>query len=453
MLLRVLQFSTRDVGGGAEAVALNLHRAYRARGHAATLAVGERTMDADGVQRLQNGVGLRGWRGWWWGLDDRLAERQVSSAHPARRAARLLADPGRWGDIRRGREAFRFPGSWRAAELVAEPPDVIHAHNLHGAYFDLRALAELSRAWPVVVTLHDSWLMTGHCAYSLGCERWKWGCGQCPDLTIYPAIRRDNTAENWVIKRDIYRESCLYLAGPSRWVMDQVQDSMLAPAARQSRVIPYGIDLSVYGTGDCEAARRELSLPADAHVLLFAGNLSRPSPFKDLATMRAAVALAAAADGRRPLVFIALGSSAPHERLGRAEVRHVPFRRDPREVARYYQAADLYLHAARADTFPNAILEALACGTPVIATAVGGIPEQVEDGVTGLLVPPGDAEAMAAAIGRLLGDDNLRATMGRRAAGEARRRFALDRQVDDYLSYYAEAMDDFRARQRQARSA
>jgi glycosyltransferase involved in cell wall biosynthesis len=441
--LSILQISTRDVGGGAEAVALNLHRAYRARGHGATLLVGERTTQIEGVQRLRNGVGLHGWRGWWWGLDDALAERPLAFTHPVRRVARLLADPGRWLDMRQGREAFRYPGAWRVAEVLGGSPDVIHAHNLHGAYFDLQALAELSRERPAIVTLHDSWLMTGHCAYTLGCENWRTGCGRCPDLSIYPAIRRDNTAENWAIKRDIYSRSRLYLVGPSRWVMDQVPASLLALAARQVRVIPYGVDLSLFRPGSQVEARRALGLPPEAGVLLFAGNLSRPSLFKDLATLRAAVALAADGDGGRPLVFVALGGSALLERLGQAEVRHVPFRRDPREVARYYQAADLYVHAARADTFPNAVLEALACGTPVVATAVGGIPEQVDDGVTGLLVPPGDAEAMAAAIGRLLADDELRGAMGRRAADEARRRFALERQVDDYLSYYAAAIADF----------
>jgi glycosyltransferase involved in cell wall biosynthesis len=81
---------------------------------------------------------------------------------------------------------------------------------------------------------------------------------------------------------------------------------------------------------------------------------------------------------QRPLVFVALGEDAPAERIGAAEIRFVPYQKDPAVVARYYQAADIYIHSARADTFPNTVLEALACGTPVVATAVGGIPEQVK---------------------------------------------------------------------------
>ena len=116
----------------------------------------------------------------------------------------------------------------------------------------------------------------------------------------------------------------------------------------------------------------------------------------------------------------------------------MPYQKDPKVVARYYQVADVYIHAARADTFPNTVLEALACGTPVVATAVGGIPEQVEDGVTGFLMPPGDAEAMAEAIITLLTDDALRMRLGRNAAEDAQRRFTLNRQVEAYLGWYEE---------------
>ena len=80
----------------------------------------------------------------------------------------------------------------------------------------------------------------------------------------------------------------------------------------------------------------------------------------------------------------------------------------------------------RIDT-PTTILEALACGTPVVVTAVGGIPEQIEDGITGYLTPPGDAEAMAARIVQLFEDDGLRARVGVQAAEDARKRIDLNK--------------------------
>ncbi|MEO8679894.1 MAG: glycosyltransferase, partial [Vicinamibacterales bacterium] len=99
--------------------------------------------------------------------------------------------------------------------------------------------------------------------------------------------------------------------------------------------------------------------------------------------------------------------------------------------------ADLYLHAARADTFPLAVLEALACGTPVVATAVGGVPEQITP-ATGVLVPKGDAAGMAAAVEALLRDDEARARLGANALADVAARFTVDRQVEAYLNWYRE---------------
>lgn len=80
----------------------------------------------------------------------------------------------------------------------------------------------------------------------------------------------------------------------------------------------------------------------------------------------------------------------------------------------------------------------------MVATAVGGILEQIEDGKTGFLVPPGDAEAMAEAIIALLTDDDLRMRLGRNAAEDAQRRFGLNRQVEEYLGWYGEILEAWR---------
>ena len=114
-------------------------------------------------------------------------------------------------------------------------------------------------------------------------------------------------------------------------------------------------------------------------------------------------------------------------------------------MARWLRAADVYVHPARADTFPLAILEALACGTPVVATRVGGIPEQVRalgevDDPTGALVDCGDDEALAETLRRLLEDRDLRLRLGEAGARDARSRFGAKRQVRAYLELYDEVV-------------
>ncbi|MCU0838797.1 MAG: glycosyltransferase, partial [Rhodospirillales bacterium] len=331
-------------------------------------------------------------------------------------------------------------------DLAPQPIDLIHAHNLHGGFFDLRCLGALSRRLPFVLTLHDEWLFTGHCAYTATCQRWLTGCGACPDLGIYPAISRDGTARNWRIKAATYRQSQLFVATPSRWLMAEAQRSMLAAGIAAARVIPNGVDLDLFRPHDRRAARRRLGLAEDRPLLLAVANRIRSNRFKDWGTLQRAMTEIARLRPDHEILFIGLGDEAPDEKIGPVTIRFVPFEPVPETIALYYQAADLYLHAAKSENFPTTVLEALACGTPVVATAVGGIPEQIDDlsnasasGVAnGVLSPPGDGAAMAAAVISLLADPALLKSMGEHARAAATARFGVERMVAAYLDWYRE---------------
>lgn len=446
--LRIVQVNTSDVGGGAERVALQLHAAYVRAGHDARLAVGYRRSNAAGVFRLRHEAAAPPSRAWAWQAFAALQPLygRMPGGRALCRAAHWLAAPEGRTARRAGFEDFDYPAAWT---LPAAGADVIHAHNLHGGYFDLRALPTLSRCAPFVLTLHDAWLASGHCAHSLGCERWRSGCGDCPDLRIYPAIRHDQTAANWRRKREILTASQLHLAAPSHWLMQRFDWLIAHRSVLSHRVIPNGVDRRIFRppVETRAALRHRLQLPLDAHILLFAANGLRRNRFKDLDTLRAAVARASTRIDT-PLLLLALGEAGADERLERAMLRYLPPTADLAAVANLYQAADLYLHAAHADTFPNTILEALACGTPCVATAVGGIPEQivdlhaarVADQPTGRLVPPRDPHALASAICELLTSDELRRRLAQNAAADTARRFDLEAQSRAYLDWYAEIL-------------
>jgi glycosyltransferase involved in cell wall biosynthesis len=144
------------------------------------------------------------------------------------------------------------------------------------------------------------------------------------------------------------------------------------------------------------------------------------------------------------------------------EIRFVPYETDQARLAMFYRAADLYLHAARADNLPTTILEALGSGLPVIATAVGGIAEEVRSLVgapgawrgeshpaseaTGVLVREGDSDGMAAAATAVLADAELRELLGTNAARDAAGRFNLEQQLDSTIAWYREVIADWRDR-------
>ena len=435
--MRILQVSPQDVGGGAEKVALDLHRAYRGRGLDARLAVRFRRTDEAGVEEIGWDGAASTWSRALGRVDRSLGRRpHFQGRDSVRTLLAGLGEPrsalGRW----RGVQGVGGPGGEALGDLDGWRPDVIHAHNLHGAYFDLNALPGLSKAAPFVWTLHDTWAFTGHCAYFIACPRWQDGCGACPDLRRAPAVRRDRTTENWGRKRQAYASSKLHVVTPSRWLMAQLQRSMLVPAS--ARVIPYGIDLATFSPGDRNAARAALGLPASGTLCLFAAvSGAEANPYKDFATVEEALARVRAARSMAGVRFICLGG-APRPAASDGRTTFVGRVGDPALVARFHRAADVFVHAAHADNFPLTVLEAQAVGVPVVATAVGGIPEQVVDGETGFLVPEGDSEALAQRLVALLGDRLAREAMGRRAAERAWSLFSLDRQVRDYLGLYAE---------------
>lgn len=453
---RILQVNGSDINGGAAKVAWNLFQSYRSRGHDSWLAVRyKRSTDPDVfvISNYSHG-------GPWARMCLACGEALTPLVGRVRGAGRLkegfdsLSNPRSLLYWWKGLENFDFPGSWKIMGQAPRPSDIIHLHSILGGYFDLRALPSLSKQAPVVLTLHSAWLLSGHCAHSLDCDRWKIGCGQCPDLAIPPAIRRDSTAYNWERKREIFSRCRLYVATPSRWLMQKVEQSILAPAIEEARVIPNGVDLGVFHPGDKQTAREALGIPRGAKVLLFATQGGRKKYWRDYPTIHSSVSRISERLRSHRVLFVFLGEDAPKERIGQAEALFVPYQRDPNVVARYYQATDVYLHASKAETFSMAVLESLACGAPVVATAVGGTPEQVKsagqegyhnglraygmDEATGVLVPAADAGAMAEAAFQLLTDGALRQRLGENATQDARRRFDLESQVEAYLKWYQE---------------
>lgn len=449
--LRILELSTYDNHGGAARACWQLFQGFRRRGHVACIAAGRKLSDDPDVFQIHP--------------DGPAIERpfaQDDCCDPAQRLQRRA-------DVEAGLEDFRFPASRAVLERMQPPPQVVHAHNLHGGYFDLSWLPELSARVPTVLSLHDAWLLSGNCAHSFDCPRWETGCGQCPNLLIYPGLKADGTAANWLRKRAIHAASRLRVSTPCHWLADKVRRSILAPGVVEQRVIPYGLDLSVFRPASRSQARLALGLDGQGQgeqelVFLFTADGLRGNLWKDFKMLREAVRLFAAA-GRRVL-FLALGDSAPEEQLGGARIRYIPFERDMRRVALFFQAADIYIHAARADTFPFVVLEALACGTPVVATAVGGIPEQVKglqglpgadplarwsaEEATGALAPPGDAEAMARILAALADDPSLLGRLSRNAAQDAAARFDIERELGDYLDWYGEMIEQDQAWRRAA---
>jgi glycosyltransferase involved in cell wall biosynthesis len=438
--MTILQVSSGDKAqGGAEGSALKLHGAFRQRGLDSWLAVGRKVRGDPYTLEIPNDR----FRSGLVCLLRRL-QNMLAAAGPTI-PSRILGKLAWWSEPRRvygrqmGVEDFHYPGTRQLLNLLPKLPSLVHCHNLHGGYFDLRELPRLSAQVPVILNLRDEWMMTGHCAFPIFCERWKTGCGKCPDLNIYPAVKRDATAYNWQRKKGIYARSHLYISAPSHWTMDRAHEVMFEDyEGVRSRVIPNAIDLSTFNPVARGLARRQLNLPLNADLVLMTAH----TDFKDYATMKAALGQLRR-NNSRELLFLCLGKDAPTAPLGQGTIRFLGFEWDQDRLAKYYQAANVFIHASYGESFGKAITEAMACGTPVVATKDGGVSEQVVDGLTGFLAKSKDPCALSNFVAEILADTNLQQRMGSAAAEHTRKHFGLERQVADFLAWYEEVIADW----------
>lgn len=326
---------------------------------------------------------------------------------------------------------------WRAS-------DVVHGHALQGDWFSYPAMRLLARSKPVVLTLHDMWPMTGHCSFSLDCERWRSGCGSCPYPDTYPPISRDATRVEWRLKRWTWEGAAPTVVCPSEWMAGLARQGMLGQC--RIEVIPHGIDLDTYSpSSDREADRRVLGIPPDRAAILFAAaSVDDPRKGSDtlirlareLTTVKSSLCLVVLGGGDGSLARVLRGMGHLVVELG--------FVADDVAKARVFSAADLFCFPTRADNSPLVILESLACGTPTVSFDLGGINELVRDGVTGVLVPEGSLDAMTAAVRQLLGRAETLAGYRSRCREMTERNHQPDVAARRHIALYQDAVRDHR---------
>ncbi|MFQ3548794.1 MAG: glycosyltransferase [Armatimonadota bacterium] len=443
MKLHIAQVNTYDIWGGAEKIALTLNDIYNAKGHSSWLFVKKKIGNNSFVIEIDENKYSGPYFKFW----NSLSKPFESCSGKIKGFSKInywLKNFGRKGYIssyNNGLEYFNYPASRKLFEHLNKKIDIIHFHNLHGNYFDLSSLIDYSKQIPLFITLHDEWTFTGHCGYTLDCERWKIGCGNCPDLTLSPPVKKDSTDKNYIVKKNIYENSKLYVSAPSKWLLDKASESILKPAIIESKVIHNGVDLAIFHPSNKNESRIKIGLPNDALVLMFAAAGIKQSKFKDYKTMQEAVKIVAGCIKNQKIVFMAVGESTDDIIISEnCIIKFFPFEKEPNKMANYYQSADIFLHAAKSDNFPTTILESLACGVPVVATAVGGIPEQIIHNETGLLVEKENPTYMANSIINLIEDKQKLTSMSNSAYIDASKRFDQNIMADEYLKWYLDVL-------------
>lgn len=250
-----------------------------------------------------------------------------------------------------------------------------------------------------------------------------------------------------LVHQRAFRGAAGVIANSTR-VEDFTRELYDLPAGR-IRVIRNGIDVKPFqaeSAGARESVRSEMGIPQEALVV---GSLGRLSPQKNLdlfletaACLARAPATAGAGGG---LWFVVAGGGpalaglrALAADLGLED--RIVFTGPRRDVARVLSAFDIFVLTSHTEGLPNAVMEAMAAGLPVVATRAGGTDELVEEAVTGHLVEVGDGPALSRKIELLLGDPEARLGMGQAGLRRVEREFSIERMVERTVALYDEVL-------------
>jgi glycosyltransferase involved in cell wall biosynthesis len=412
--LNVTHVSTTDNEGGAAKCAYRLHEALPQAGVRSRMFVAQRFSGNGNVFQYNP-----------------LAPAPQALGQAAFRIGRRLYRPS----TEKAGAYFSFdrtPAGWRLLGQLP-PSDVVNLHWV-ADLLDYRTLPGLTERLPVVWTFHDMNAFTGGCHYSGACRRYAEKCGACPQLRISEGSD-DLTGRSLERKRRILRRvdpARLTVVTPSRWLAGEATRSAVF-GDFDVNVIPSGIDSEEFRPVERAEARRRFHLPPAARIALFVADFVADRRKGLNYLLKAVDALRDIPD----LLFLTIGrgdTAAMRDPI----FRHLGSLRETAALRAAYSAADVFVIPSLEDNFPNTVLEAMACGTPVVGFASGGIPEAVSDGRTGLLAPTGDGPALAPLLRRVLEDGRLQRDLGRESRATVERDYTIQQQARRYAGLYEE---------------
>ncbi len=336
----------------------------------------------------------------------------------------------------RSHQYNRWIRSLLRARLRELKPDVIQLHSLHVAGWDFELLACCQEFAPVVYTMHDFWHTTARCMFPYECTQFEFGCtATCPTADQHPRLHPAEMHGEWVRRRRIVSSS-RRLTGVA--VSDYIRRETLRGAwqGAEVRVIRNGLNLNQdFKPMSSVEARERLGLPLDRPVFLIAA-LSLEDPRKGFSLLQDALQAISSSE----FTILAFGNDTIEVLSKRSNFRHLGYLSLESEKRWAYSAADWTVIPSLADNLPMVAVESIACGTPVISFTVGGLPEVVIPGRSGILAGSPSRSALADALIHALQASPTKASLRDSSRSVAEELFDSRRAACEYIRLYEESL-------------
>jgi glycosyltransferase involved in cell wall biosynthesis len=318
--------------------------------------------------------------------------------------------------------------------------DILHLHWVNQGFISLKGLERLLfPGIPVVWTLHDMWPVTGGCSYSYTCDHFMNSCGNCPMLKR--SSYEDLSHYIHKKKKTILQHARITFIAPSRWMAELTSRSSIGQKARIVH-IPNPINTASFIPGDPLKARKKNGFPDDKKLILF-GAYNLTDPRKGFLRLVDALKILKVKSPRLigEIGLVLFGKTT--ERILKdipVPVIHLGRINDEDQLIGVYQSCDLLVAPSEQDNLPNVIMEAMACGLPVVSFNVGGISDLVVHQENGWLAEYPDTDSIAEGIQEMLSDQKKIAEMKFNSRKRIEDNFSYARVAQQYLEVYKSAI-------------
>lgn len=258
-------------------------------------------------------------------------------------------------------------------------PDIIHLHNIHGYYLHVGYLFRFLQDYgkPVVWTLHDCWSYTGHCVHYVQydgyrmCDKWKSKCRKCERSAEYPKSWKDNSTWNYIHKRQYFTQiEKMDIVTVSRWLDQQVSESFLRKYS--THVIYNGVDLQKFKIKKNIDLKQKNDIGNKKVVLGVANVWTEAKGLNDFVELSKIL-------NKNEYQIVLIGVSEKQMNRLPQEILGLPRTDNIEDLVDWYNIAEVYFNASKAETFGMTVIEALACGTPVVTYDVCAMKEILTD--------------------------------------------------------------------------
>jgi len=315
-------------------------------------------------------------------------------------------------------------------------PDIVHAHWIGDGYLPIEWLTSTGR--PFVWTMHDMWPFTGGCHYSGDCRQFTAGCGSCPQLGSNNP--RDLSRRSSERKAKAWGTATGVFVSPSRWLAETAEESFILRNAR-IEVIPNGIDGDLFKPDDRAAARQQLAIPKDDRIVLTGAVGAVRDERKGFQLLTQALRICKQRGQTANWRLVVFGAdSGPDEAEVGLPVTYLGSVHRENDLPVAYRAADVFALPSLQDNLPNTVVEALACGTPVVGFRASGLATMITDGKTGKLAQPFSPESLASALEEVIKTSSP-AHWNRECRHEVEREYAWPGPAQRYARLYYELVE------------